>query len=277
MSGTPIVIKLGGLAVEDPQRAGPLLDALAALHRGAPGRVVIVHGGGKAVDEHLARLGIVSERREGLRVTSDAEIAEVAAVLAGKVNKALSSALLARGVRAAGMCIGDGATCLAERHAPRGVDLGRVGRVTGGDASMLRAMLAGGLMPVLAPIAYDASGGLLNINGDDAAAGVARVVGAGLLVLLTDVPGVLNERREVIASLDATQIDALIAGNVITGGMIPKVRAALEASRTSGAAALIASWNDPGAIRALAASTPAGTIVRAQSHADAPVASRSLT
>lgn len=277
MSGTPIVIKLGGLAVEDPQRAGPLLDALAALHRDAPGRVVIVHGGGKQVDEHLARLGIVSERREGLRVTSDAEIAEVAAVLAGKVNKALASALLARGVRAAGMCIGDGATCLAERHAPRGVDLGRVGRVTGGDASMLRAILAAGVMPVLAPIAYDASGGLLNINGDDAASGVARVLGAGLLVLLTDVPGVLNERREVINSLDAAQIDALIASGVITGGMIPKVRAALDASRTSGAATLIASWNDPCAIRALAASTPTGTIVRAHSRADAPMASRSLT
>jgi acetylglutamate kinase len=257
-----MVIKLGGVAVEDPTRAGPLLRALAGLHASHASGVIIVHGGGKAVDEHLARLGVVSERRDGLRVTSDAEIGEVAGVLAGKVNKGLAAALTAMGVRAVGLCLGDGAACAAARHTPGGVDLGRVGRITGGDGALLRALLRDGFLPVIAPIAYDSAGGLLNINGDDAAAGVARTVGASLLVLLTDVTGVLDERKQLIPTLDEASIDRLIASGVISGGMIPKVRAALEAARSSGAPALIASWNDAGAIANLSSLAPRGTLIR---------------
>lgn len=258
----PLVIKLGGLAVEAPARAEPLLRALAELHARHESGVVVVHGGGKAVDEHLARLGIVSQRREGLRVTSEAEIHEVAAVLAGRVNKALSAALVAMGAPAVGLCLGDGAVTVAERHAPGGVDLGRVGTITDGDERLLRTLLRERFLPVFAPISYDRAGGLLNINGDDAAAGVARVCRASLLVLLTDVPGVLDENKRLIPALDDASVERLIASGVIHGGMIPKVRAAIDAARRCGAPALIASWNDAGAIANLSSHSPRGTLIR---------------
>lgn len=257
----PLVIKLGGLAVEDPSRAEPLLRALADLHAAHAAGIAIVHGGGKAVDEHLGRLGIVSQRREGLRVTSDAEIAEIAGVLAGKVNKGIAAAFTSLGSRAVGLCLGDGGSCIVEHHRS-GIDLGRVGTVTGGDGALLRGLLRERYLPVIAPIGYDSAGGLLNVNGDDAAAGVARVIGASLLVLLTDVPGVLDERKQLIPRLDGGSIDRLVASGVISGGMIPKVRAALEASRHGGAPALIASWNDAGAIANLSSLAPRGTLIR---------------
>ena len=268
----PVVVKLGGVAVEDPSRAEPLLRALADLHATDAGGVVIVHGGGRAVDEHLARLGIVSERRGGLRVTSDSEMPEIAAVLAGKVNKALASSLCAIGARAVGMCLGDGSLASASRLVPsRGEpDLGRVGRIVGGDPALLDSLLAGGFLPVIAPIVFDGVGGLLNVNGDEAASGVARVIGARLLVLLTDVPGVLDGSRSLVARLDDDGVEEMIARGVIAGGMIPKVRAALDASRACGAPTLIASWNDADAIRNILSPQARGTLVVARTHTAPP-------
>ncbi|MDX2115795.1 MAG: acetylglutamate kinase [Planctomycetota bacterium] len=255
----PLVIKLGGLAVDSPERAGPLLAAIARIHRAAQPGVVLVHGGGKAVDEHLAKLSIQTERREGLRVTGDREIGEVVAVLAGKVNKAVVGALQAAGAAAVGLCLGDGQMTRAQRYAPSGVDLGHVGEVVGGDPRLLRILLAEGFMPVVGPIALDDSGRPLNVNADDAAAAVAGIIRARGLVLLTDVPGVLDEQRALIPSLTAAQVDELIARGVISGGMIPKVRAALRAAQLAAVPTIIASWDDPAAIERIAAGSGAGT------------------
>lgn len=272
---SPIVLKLGGLAVEDPPRASPLLRAIVEAHRESPGGVILVHGGGAAVDAHLARLGIVSERREGLRVTTDAEIGEVVAVLAGRVNKAIVGALNALDGRAVGLALGDGGFVRARKVVPQSSeeadsessksrilappDLGRVGEVVGGDPNLLRILLAEGFMPVLAPIAFDEAGAPLNINADDAAAAVAAVVGARLLVLLTDVPGVLDASKRLIHELDAPRAGSLIATGVITGGMIPKVRSAARAAERAGIPAVIASWDEPGAIAPLLRGEPIGT------------------
>lgn len=256
MTLPPVIIKLGGLAVESPERATPLLRAVA--HAAMESLIILVHGGGKAVDEHLAQLGIVSERREGLRVTSDAEIHEVVAVLAGRVNKAIVGAMNTLGCRAVGLTLSDGAVCRA-RRLERPIDLGRVGEVTGGDARLLNILLAERFIPVLAPIAHDDAGAPLNINADDAAAAVASIVGARLLILLTDVPGVLDASRQPIESLDRARAESLIAENVISGGMIPKVRAALAAADRARCPAVIASWNDPDSIAALLRGEPRGT------------------
>lgn len=257
----PVVIKLGGLAVESPERAGDLLRAIAEAHRAghSGGGVVLVHGGGKAVDEHLARLGIVSERREGLRVTGEREIGEIVSVLAGKVNKSIVGALQSAGAPAVGMCLGDGGFARCRRISPGGVDIGFVGEVVGGDPRLLRVLLDEGFMPVLSPIGFDESGHALNINGDDAAAGAASIVGARLLVLLTDVPGVLDEHTNVIESLDAERAASLVESGVISGGMIPKVRAAVAAADRAGVPAVIASWNDAGVIVALVRGEAGGT------------------
>ncbi|MBL8747049.1 MAG: acetylglutamate kinase [Phycisphaerae bacterium] len=254
----PIVIKLGGLAVESPERATPLLSAIAAAHR-ERGGVVVVHGGGKAVDDHLSALGIVSVRREGLRVTGEREIGEIVAVLAGKVNKSIVGAMISIGAPAVGLCLGDGGFARATRITPGGMDIGFVGEVTGGDPRLARVLLDEGFMPVFSPIGFDESGRALNINGDDAAAGVASIIGARLLVLLTDVAGVLDGDGRLVESLDAAGAESLIESGVVTGGMIPKVRAALGAAARAGVSAVIASWNQPDVLVALARGEVRGT------------------
>lgn len=254
-STVPIVIKLGGLAVESPERAEGLLRAVAVA--GA----VVVHGGGKAVDEHLARLGIVSERREGLRVTGEREIQEIVGVLAGRVNKGIVGALNALGARAVGLCAGDGAIARVRRIRPNGVDIGFVGEIVEGDARLLRVLLGEGYVPVLAPIGFDEEGRPLNINGDDAAAGIAAIIGARMLVLLTDVAGVMDGSGRVIDAMDRARAEELIRAGVITGGMIPKVRAAVSAAERAGVPTVIASWNDPGAIGALVRGEKRGTVI----------------
>ncbi|MDX9912047.1 MAG: acetylglutamate kinase [Phycisphaerales bacterium] len=255
----PIVVKLGGAAISTPRagEAWPLGMAIAGLHRDAPAGVVVVHGGGAEVDAHLARLGMGVERRAGLRVTPPEQIEEVAGVLAGKVNRRLVAMLGACGAPGVGLFLGDGSNApggpsfVCEKHTPDGVDLGLVGRLAGGSGSVLRAILDAGLMPVLSSIGALPDGTLLNINADDAADGIARIVNASAIVLLTDVPGVLDADRRLIPELDASAIESLIASGVIAGGMAPKVRAALASATALGAPAVIASWKEPGSIAGL--------------------------
>ncbi|HBS28166.1 MAG TPA: acetylglutamate kinase [Phycisphaerales bacterium] len=261
MKPGPVVIKLGGLAVEDPGRATPLLRAVIDLHRAEPAGVIIVHGGGRAVDEHLARLGLVPRREAGLRVTPESEINEVVAVLAGSVNKSIVGAVQSLGAPAVGLCLGDGLTARARPLTVRGVDLGRVGEIDGGSPSLLRLLLAERYIPVISPIALDEGGRPLNVNGDDAAAAIAAIVGARLLVLLTNVPGVLDASGRTAPELGAPAIEALIGSGVVHGGMIPKVRAAVRAATIARAPALIASWDAPADLQRLARGERVGTRV----------------
>lgn len=257
----PVVIKLGGLAVEEPTRAEPLLRAIIALHTSEPEGVVIVHGGGRAIDGWLERLGCPIVRAEGLRITPPDQIDVVVAVLAGIVNKRLVAALASLGALPVGLCLGDGALTTADRlHAP-GADLGLVGTVTGGKPTLLRRLLADGYIPVLSPIATGANGELLNVNADHAAAAITSILGARMLVLLTDVPGVLDAKGALIDSIDTKGIERLIAEGVIHGGMIPKVRAATIASARAQSPVLIASWSDPGKLANLSNGESTGTLI----------------
>jgi acetylglutamate kinase len=255
----PLVVKIGGAGVDTPASTPDLWCTLAAMHALVGHNLVIVHGGGRAVDQHLERLGMVTERRNGIRITPADQVAEIAAVLAGRVNKLLTGALQACGAAAVGLCVSDGQALLASRATSMGFDAGRVGAIVGGDGRLLRVLLAERFLPVLCSIGLDANGELLNINADDAAAGVARVLGARALVFLTDVPGVLDEHGARLESLSAAEVDALIARGTIHGGMIPKVRAAVAAARGAGAPAIIASWRSPGDLLAIAEEGSAGT------------------
>lgn len=262
MTVGPIVIKLGGRALDEPFATGPLWVAIAALASRVntashvPG-VILVHGGGSAVDAHLARLGLASERKAGLRVTPDDQIGEVVAVLRGRVNTGLVGLLTSRGVPAVGLGLSDGGACVCTKHEPDGVDLGRVGEVVvpsdePAAGALWRELLDAGRVPVLCSIGLDAQGQPLNVNADDAAAAVARLVGASTLVLLTDVPGVLDATGTPIAETDREGIEALIADGTISGGMIPKARAAASNAETSGVPTVIAAWNRPDHLDALA-------------------------
>lgn len=247
-AGAPLVIKIGGSTLDDHLHNQALWHSIASLSSGEAeqnGGVIIVHGGGKAVDRQLSRLGIVSERRQGLRVTPPDQIGDVVGVLAGQVNKSLVGSLLVAGARPVGLCLGDGDMLMCEKHEPQGVDLGRVGAVKGGDCEILRTLIANGFLPVVSSIGLDDEGQFLNINADDAAAGIAEALQATSLVLLTDVPGIRNRAGALCPQLTPTAIEQMIADREISGGMIVKARAAAGVATRAAIRVVILSGEDP--------------------------------
>jgi len=243
----PLVIKVGGALLDEPEKNLAVIDALVALHHGSTvhgaarhGGVVLVHGGGLLVDRHLARLGVVTERVDGIRVTPPDVVEEIVGVLAGRVNTQLIGLLASAGAAPVGLSLSDP---------------GAVGEITGGDPALVRTLLGGGFMPVVSSIGLDDAGGFLNINADDAAAAIAGIVRARELVLLTDVPGVLDADGRVIASLDRDAIERHISDGIIKGGMIAKVRGALDAAERSGVPVTIASWKNPASVNGVGTST----------------------
>ncbi len=257
----PLVVKLGGALLDDAANFPGVFDALVHMHQVHPCGLVIVHGGGKAVDRQLDRLGIATERREGIRITPPEAVEQVAAVLAGTMNTQLLGLLLSRGASAVGLTLTDGHLARATKATRFPFDPGRVGELVGGDGMLLRHLLEGGYLPVLSSIATCEAGGILNVNADDAAAQIAGIVGASGLLLLTDVPGVRGADGNVVAELDADAAERLIADGTVTGGMIAKVRGAVAAAESGGVPVVIASWADPKALEALASGGAVGTRV----------------
>ncbi|HET6203269.1 MAG TPA: acetylglutamate kinase [Planctomycetota bacterium] len=255
-----LVVKVGGKCLEDGASLAAFAREVAAARREGV-RLALVHGGGASLDARLARLGIATERREGLRLTPPAVMEEALAAFAGIENKRLVAALAGAGVPAVGLCGADGGTLRAERWRPAGFDPGRVGRVVGGDPRAVAALLEAGFVPVLAPVALGGDGEFLNLNADEAAAGLARVLAAPLLALLSDVPAVLDARGARIERLEAASTGALVDSGTIAGGMVPKVRSALEAASLAGARVSIASWKEPSVLRRLAGGERLGTTV----------------
>jgi acetylglutamate kinase len=223
------VIKLGGSLLDDGNRRDRALELIAnAWHAGE--ELVLVHGGGKHVDAALAKIGIPKRTHAGLRITDDATLEVVVSVLGGTVNKMLVGELAARNIRAAGISGCDGATLTAIPHEPvGGVELGHVGRVTGANRTLLRAMLTYGMLPVVSTVALGPDGALLNVNADSGAAAIAIALGANTLHFITDVAGLLDATGNVVPTLTAHDAHALLASDVVHGGMRPKLEAALSA------------------------------------------------
>ncbi len=234
-----LVVKLGGTTIADQAH---VLEEVALVARRRP--VVLVHGGGRRISEWLERLGVPSRFEGGLRVTDAASLEVAAAVLRGVVNSELVSALRDLGVDAVGLSGVDGGFLVAERMP----DLGLVAHVVGLRRDLLDAILVGGQVPVVAPLARDETGVVCNVNADDAAAGIAAGLGARQLVLLTDVDGVRGPDGVRLGTLAGAEAEALIASGVIAGGMVPKVAAALAALSWEGAQAVIADASAPGAL-----------------------------
>lgn len=282
MSGV-LVVKVGGATLEDPVASPKLLNAIAGLARRRP--VVLVHGGGRAVDRQLARLGMETRRHEGLRITPADQIEQIAGVLAGSENTRVVGELLARGVRAVGLSLGDGNAVPTRRMHRPDVDLGQVGELAddeansrsdqgvgvgvGVGANLLRVLCGHGFVPVVCSIGIDTrevvdATRLLNVNADDAAAGVARAIkesggAVDALVLLTDVPGVLDAKKQRIDTLDGAAIDALVRDGVVSGGMLVKVKAAHATAMAIGTPVVIASGTDAASLEALGRGSPTGT------------------
>lgn len=224
---TLFVLKVGGRVLAENGAATRPLSQWIAATLAAGDRVCLVHGGGALVDQRLAQLGLKSQRIDGIRVTPAEHMAVIAGVLAGEVNAALSASLVASGVPAVGLSLlSAGAECEAIDHA----SFGRVGRVFGGPCSPLTAMLEAGLVPVVSSIGADNAGDLLNVNADDAAAGIASALNADVLKLVSDVPAVLDPHGNPINSVDAVHAEELISAGIIQGGMAAKIRAAIAAT-----------------------------------------------
>ncbi len=275
----PIVIKIGGATLEAQAQSPALWRALVELHykdrrEHSGGGLVIVHGGGKAVDRLLDKLGMETRRHEGLRITPPDQMDVIAGVLAGTLNKRLVGCINAVDGRAVGLCLGDGAELQARRLTKPGIDLGCVGEVTGGTGNLLTTLLQQAYLPVIACVAIDPAGGLLNINGDDAAAAVARAIHARALVLLTDVPGVLDADKKLIPRLDADGIQRLADAGVITGGMIPKLHAASRTANELRSPVTIMSGANATDLERWAKGEPLGTTIEPGSVQQTPTAQR---
>lgn len=242
------VIKIGGSTLG---RHDTSLDDIAALH--AEGRrIVIVHGGGATISEWLKIHGVESRFVRGLRATDERALEVVVAVLGGLVNKRLVAELQARGAPAIGLSGADGAMLRARRFDP---ELGFVGEIVGVDVAALRAVVDGGRVAVLAPLAIEAAGEafkpqILNVNADTVAGEIAAALPAERLVFLTDVPGVLDSAGTARCKIDAAEAREMLSGDAITDGMIPKVEAALRASAAN-VPTDIADGREAGTLRAI--------------------------
>jgi acetylglutamate kinase len=198
---------------------------------------VVVHGGGPQIEQLLARLGKKGEFVQGMRVTDAETMDIVEMVLGGTVNKEVVELINQAGGKAVGLTGQDGAFIRARKLQlpPKqnggGVDLGQVGEVESIDPAVIKALEAGGFIPVVAPIGTGADGTTYNINADLVAGKLAEVLSAEKLVVLTNTPGVLDKDGKLLTGLTPRKIDQLVEKGVISGGMLPKIGSALDAAR----------------------------------------------
>jgi acetylglutamate kinase len=233
-----VVVKYGGHAMGEEEMARSFARDIVLMEQTAINPVV-VHGGGPQIGGMLKRLGIKSEFADGLRVTDAATIEIVEMVLAGSINKQIVGFINAAGGKAVGLCGKDGDMVKARkisRHVTdpgsnieKVVDLGFVGEPERVDITVLTQILGRDLIPVLAPLATSNDGTTFNVNADTFAGAIAGALKAKRLLLLTDVPGVLDKSKNLIHQLTADEARRLIADGTISGGMIPKVETCLYA------------------------------------------------
>jgi len=227
-AGRTVVIKFGGNAMVDEALSHSFAADIVLL-RAIGIRPVVVHGGGPQIGRLLSRLGKESEFRDGLRVT-DAETLDVARmVLAGQVGRGIVGAINQREPVAVGLSGEDAGLIVATQ---RDESLGYVGDVVDVNRPILDTLLAGSFIPVISTIGADGHGQAFNINADSAAIAIAASLGAEKLVYLTDVPGVLtdvDDPASLVSRLSASRVRLLIDDGIISGGMIPKVEACLDA------------------------------------------------
>jgi acetylglutamate kinase len=242
----PLVLKLGGELVETPADRAAIARLAASITQDRP--LVLVHGGGKAIDAALDRRGITPKKVEGLRVTDDDTLDVVVEVLGGSTNTALVAALAGHGVPAVGLTGADAglgrATRVSAHRTTSGavVDLGRVGDPVDADPALLALLTRHGYVPVIASIGLEdgvpsGARALLNVNADVMACRIAAAIAGSDLVIAGTTPGVLDAAGRTIAAMDIDAMDQAIAGGTATAGMIAKL-SACRAALTQGVASV---------------------------------------
>ncbi|QYI99537.1 acetylglutamate kinase [Thalassovita mediterranea] len=245
-----VVIKYGGHAMVDEALSEAFArDVVLLKHLGV--NPVIVHGGGPQIASLLDRLSIKSEFRDGLRVTDDATMEVVEMVLSGPINKSIVRAINKAGGKAVGLSGSDADMMRVRRatrttrdpdsHVEQVIDLGYVGEPEAVDVAVLKLLTNydHDFIPVIAPVGVDANGKRYNVNADTAAGAIASALKATRLLLLTDVAGVLDGKKELIRELKADDVPALVRDGVASGGMIPKLETAASAVKNGVGGAVI--------------------------------------
>ncbi|MDA8252936.1 MAG: acetylglutamate kinase [Rhodospirillales bacterium] len=272
-AGATVVVKYGGHAMGD-ERLAETFGADIALLKQVGVNPVVVHGGGPQINDMLKRLAITSTFVDGLRVTDAAMVEVVEMVLAGTVNKQVAGLINRAGALAVGICGKDGGLIRARKltrtvrdpdsNIERALDLGFVGEPEHVDVRVIHALTGAGLIPVIAPVGVDAQGQTYNINADTVAGAVAGALGATRLLMLTDVPGVLDRDKRLIPDLSIADVHRAIADGVITGGMIPKVENCVDAVQRGVRGAVILDGRQPHAcLLELFIERGLGTLIRA--------------
>jgi acetylglutamate kinase len=233
-----VVVKYGGHAMGDAALGKAFAQDIALLKQSGVNPIV-VHGGGPQIGAMLGKMGIESKFEGGLRVTDAKTVEIVEMVLAGSINKEIVALINAEGEWAIGLCGKDGNMVYAEKahktltdpdsNIERIIDLGFVGEPVEVDRTLLDLLAKSEMIPVLAPVAPGRDGHTYNINADTFAGAIAGAVEASRLLFLTDVPGVLDQEKNLIDELTVAEARALIADGTISGGMIPKVETCIEA------------------------------------------------
>ena len=272
-AGVTVVVKYGGHAMGDEHLA-EMFGRDIALLKQVGVNPVVVHGGGPQINAMLKRLAIQSTFIDGLRVTDAAMVEVVEMVLAGTVNKHVAGLINNAGALAVGICGKDGGLIRARKlqrtvrdpgsHIERALDLGFVGEPEHVDVRVIHALTGAGLIPVIAPVGVGADGQTYNINADTVAGAVAGALGARRLLMLTDVPGVLDTNKNLIQELTVADVKAGVASGMISGGMIPKVENCVQAVEAGVKGAVILDGRMPHAVLLeLFRDGGVGTLVRA--------------
>ena len=233
-----VVVKYGGHAMGAEHLAREFARDIVLLEQTAINPVV-VHGGGPQIEAMLKQVGVQSQYAAGLRITDEKTLEIVEMVLAGSINKQMVGYINAAGGKAVGLCGKDGNMVVARKLTrtvidpdsaiEKVIDLGYVGEPEKVDTTVLTQILGRELIPVLAPVAAAANGGTFNVNADTFAGAIAGALKAKRLLLLTDVPGVLDKSNQLIKELSVDDARRLIADGTISGGMIPKVETCIDA------------------------------------------------
>ena len=225
--GETVVIKYGGSALDAASTDTILEDAAALQSVGV--RVILVHGGGKEISALLEKLNVESQFADGYRVTDEVTLQAAEMALSARVNKSIVAALDRIGAKACGLSGRDGGLITARQ---KDKALGLVGTITKVDPQVLRTLLDGGYLPVVSPIARSEEGGALNCNADDAACAVAEALKADKLVFLTDVDGLyenFENKDSLISNLTLFEAQYMVENNIVSTGMIPKLKSCIHA------------------------------------------------
>ena len=233
-----IVIKYGGNAMTDEHLKHCFAQDVVLLKLVGMNPVV-VHGGGPQINEMLDKLGKKGEFIQGMRVTDEETMDVVEMVLGGQVNKEIVNLINRHGGKAVGLTGQDGNFIHAHKllmedmnDPTKTIDVGQVGEITAIDPSIINFLDSGDFIPVVAPIGVGADNQTYNINADVVAGKLAEILGAEKLILLTNTPGVLDKKGNLLTGLTPKQIDDLVEDGTLSGGMLPKIGSALDAARS---------------------------------------------